>query len=178
MVRLPTAGVVSESWRAPRPPLNYPASCARGRRAPVRVPGNPPAATDRWRDDGLAGSPRRKRARCCARAPRKSCATCPGIAGVPAWPDARGRAHLQSTAAWRTLAGRGARRPPSGRCQIVRLLWCWADGECHHRDPLARGGAAIPPLAGVRWTCKRCHFASHFPRHERHAWDRLLAGLS
>ena len=37
--------------------------------------------------------------------------------------------------------------------------------------------AAIPPLDGVKWICKKCHFASHHPHHERHAWDRLLVGL-
>ena len=86
----------------------------------------------------------------------------------------RGRA-VYSTAAWRTLRGE-ARTAAEGRCQICGV-WCWADGECHHRDPLARGGAAIPPIDGVTWICRTCHFRAHHPRLERAGWDRLLAGL-
>ena len=82
---------------------------------------------------------------------------------------------IYSTAPWRRLR-LAARAAAGGRCQTCGV-WCWANGECHHRDPLARDGAAIPTLAGVTWSCKPCHFREHHPRPERHAWDRLLAGL-
>ena len=61
-----------------------------------------------------------------------------------------------------------------GRCQTCGC-WAWSDGEAHHVDPLARGGVAVPPLAGVKWICKPCHFREHHPHSQRHAWDRLLA---
>ena len=82
---------------------------------------------------------------------------------------------IYNRAPWRRLR-LAAREAAGGRCQVC-AVWCWADGECHHLDPLARNGAAIPPLDGVKWICKKCHFASHHPHHERHAWDRLLVGL-
>ena len=82
---------------------------------------------------------------------------------------------IYATAAWRRLR-LAAREAAGGRCQTCDV-WCWADGEAHHVDPLARGGVSVPRLDDVKWICKKCHFASHHPHHERHAWDRLLAGL-
>ena len=83
---------------------------------------------------------------------------------------------VYSTAPWRRLR-LAARAAAGGRCQTCGA-WCWADGECHHVNHLARGGALIPQLAGVVWTCKTCHFAEHRRRPERAEWDELIAGLS
>ena len=86
----------------------------------------------------------------------------------------RGRT-IYATAAWRRLR-LVARAAAEGRCQTCGV-WCWADGECHHRDPLARGGPAIPPLDEVNWICKPCHFRKH-PSARRAPWQTLLAELS
>ena len=83
---------------------------------------------------------------------------------------------IYSTAPWRRVR-LAAREAAGGRCQTCGA-WAWSDGEAHHRDPLARGGEAIPTLSGVKWICRTCHVREHHPRLERHAWDRLLAGLS
>ena len=87
----------------------------------------------------------------------------------------RGRG-IYGTRAWKGLRLE-ARAATGGRCQTCGV-WCWSNGECHHVDPLARGGTAIPPIDGVKWTCQPCHFAEHHPRPHRRAWDRLIAGLS
>ena len=86
----------------------------------------------------------------------------------------RGRA-IYETPAWRALRLE-AREAAAGRCQTCFAM-VWGTGELHHVDPLARGGPAIPPLDGVRWSCRPCHFREHHPRPERHAWDRLIAEL-
>ena len=83
---------------------------------------------------------------------------------------------IYSTAPWRRLRLE-ARAAAGGRCQTCGA-WCWSDGEAHHVDPLARNGAAIPPLDGVKWICKPCHFREHRTRAEPNAWDRLLGALS
>ena len=48
--------------------------------------------------------------------------------------------------------------------------------ECHHKIPLDRGGPPMPPLAGVVWLCRTCHFRRH-PSRRRTAWDALLTTL-
>ena len=48
--------------------------------------------------------------------------------------------------------------------------------ECHHKIPLYLGGPPMPPLAGVVWLCRTCHFRRH-PSPRRAAWDALLDRL-
>ena len=172
-VRLPREGTYQIHASA-TPSLTYPTSVqeAVARLFAWREINRPTKGAPRRRP--IAGSHRRKRARCCARARRKSCGTYRGSAGEYV-AGHRGRA-VYATAPWRALRIE-ARAAAGGRCQTCGR-WCWSDGELHHRDPLARGGAAIPSLAGVTWTCKPCHFQHHNPRRlERAAWDRLLAEL-
>ena len=82
----------------------------------------------------------------------------------------RGKA-IYGTAAWKRLR-RAALQAANWRCARCHRYGT----EAHHLVPLASGGPALPPLAGIEILCRSCHFKNHKPAARR-AWDRLLDSL-